>query len=159
MICPNCQNACGERDHFCCRCGSPLQEAVPAKKGALWVPVLILILLSAIGIAVFFCTAPGKRHAHSSADAPWFAVQNGVLYFDESRYAGSGELSVPNQVDGETVTSLSDGCFRNYFDDKGDLVIVFEKYDVAPGYMGCPEFVIPREVYQDGFLLSSTRLN
>ena len=45
MICPNCQNACGERDHFCCRCGSPLQEAVPAKKGALWVPVLILILL------------------------------------------------------------------------------------------------------------------
>lgn len=46
-----------------------------------------------------------------------------------------------------------------YFDDKGDLVIVFEKYDVAPGYMGCPEFVIPREVYQDGFLLSSTRLN
>ena len=113
MICPNCKNACGERDHFCCRCGSPLQEAVPAKKGALWVPVLILILLSAIGIAVFFCTAPGKRHAHSSADAPWFAVQNGVLYFDESRYAGSGELSVPNQVDGETVTSLSDGCFRN----------------------------------------------
>ena len=57
MICPNCQNVCGERDHFCCRCGSPLQEAVPAKKGALWVPVLILILLSAVGIAVFFCTA------------------------------------------------------------------------------------------------------
>ena len=24
-------------------------------------------------------------------------------------------------------------------------------------YMGCREFVIPREVYQDGFLLSSTR--
>ena len=106
MICPNCQNACGERDHFCCRCGSPLQEAVPAKKGALWVPVLILILLSAVGIAVFFCTAPGKRHAHSSADAPWFAVQNGVLYFDESRYAGSGELTVPNQVDGEDRKSV-----------------------------------------------------
>lgn len=46
-----------------------------------------------------------------------------------------------------------------YFNRNGDLVIVFEKYAVAPGYMGCPEFVIPREIYQDGFLLSSTRLN
>ena len=37
-----------------------------------------------------------------------------------------------------------------YFDDKGDLVIVFEKYDVAPGYMGCPEFPIPTAVYTAG---------
>lgn len=31
-------------------------------------------------------------------------------------------------------------------DENGDLVIVFEKYDVAPGYMGNPEFVIPTDV-------------
>lgn len=31
-------------------------------------------------------------------------------------------------------------------DENGDLVIVFNKYDVAPGYMGNPEFVIPSDV-------------
>ena len=29
-----------------------------------------------------------------------------------------------------------------YFDDKGNIVITFNKYEVAPGYMGCPEFTI-----------------
>ena len=70
MICPNCQNACGERDHFCCRCGSPLQEAVPAKKGALWVPVLILILLS----AVYHLTLLFLLSAEASASAARFCV-------------------------------------------------------------------------------------
>ncbi len=37
-----------------------------------------------------------------------------------------------------------------YFNDDDDLVIVFGKYEVAPGYMGCPEFVIPREIYEAG---------
>ena len=37
-----------------------------------------------------------------------------------------------------------------YFNTNGDLVIVFEKYEVAPGYMGCPEFIIPLEVYEKG---------
>lgn len=112
MTCPNCRNACADTDRYCFRCGTPLPETPPAPKSARWVPVLILILLSAIGIAVFFCTAPGKSGAHVSADAPWFSIQNGVLYFDGSRYAGGGELTVPDRVDGEMVTALSDGCFR-----------------------------------------------
>ena len=33
-----------------------------------------------------------------------------------------------------------------YFNEDGDLVIVFDEYEVAPGSMGCPEFVIPAEV-------------
>ncbi|MBO5373377.1 MAG: DUF3298 domain-containing protein [Lachnospiraceae bacterium] len=33
-----------------------------------------------------------------------------------------------------------------YFNEAGELVIVFNEYEVAPGYMGCPEFVIPKEV-------------
>lgn len=37
-----------------------------------------------------------------------------------------------------------------YFNAEGDLVIVFGKYEVAPGYMGCPEFVIAQQVYADG---------
>ena len=33
-----------------------------------------------------------------------------------------------------------------YFNDARELVIVFDEYEVAPGYMGCPEFVIPEAV-------------
>lgn len=29
-----------------------------------------------------------------------------------------------------------------YFNKKGQLVIVFNEYEIAPGYMGCPEFVV-----------------
>ena len=35
-----------------------------------------------------------------------------------------------------------------YFNENKDLVIVYNKYDIAPGYMGCPEFVIPQDVYE-----------
>jgi hypothetical protein len=34
-----------------------------------------------------------------------------------------------------------------YFSQSGNLVLVFEKYEIAPGYMGCPSFEIPREIY------------
>ena len=33
-----------------------------------------------------------------------------------------------------------------YINNKGKLVILFDKYEVAPGAYGCPEFEIPREV-------------
>ena len=36
-----------------------------------------------------------------------------------------------------------------YWNDEGDLVIVFDKYEVAPGSMGNPEFAIPKEAIQD----------
>lgn len=36
-----------------------------------------------------------------------------------------------------------------YINDMGKLVISFNKYDVAPGYMGIVEFVIPTEVISD----------
>ena len=34
-----------------------------------------------------------------------------------------------------------------YWKESGELVIVFDEYQVAPGSMGCPEFVIPQSVY------------
>ena len=37
-----------------------------------------------------------------------------------------------------------DGKHNFYFDDKGRLVIPFDKYEVAPGYMGCPQFTIEK---------------
>ena len=42
-----------------------------------------------------------------------------------------------------------DPAHNFYFDDAGDLVIPFDKYEVAPGSMGCPEFVIEKDVIHD----------
>lgn len=33
-----------------------------------------------------------------------------------------------------------------YFNDNGEIVIAFNEYDVAPGYMGVVEFTIPKDV-------------
>ena len=33
-----------------------------------------------------------------------------------------------------------------YLNEKNEIVIAFDEYEVAPGYMGCVEFVIPNEV-------------
>lgn len=35
-----------------------------------------------------------------------------------------------------------------YFNIEGNLVIVFDEYAAAPGYMGTPEFVIPKELLE-----------
>lgn len=32
-----------------------------------------------------------------------------------------------------------------YLNENGDLVIIFDEYEIAPGSMGCPEFVIAKE--------------
>lgn len=34
-----------------------------------------------------------------------------------------------------------------YFNEDGDIVIVYDKYEVGPGYMGCPEFSVPKGIY------------
>ncbi|AJS61163.1 RsiV family protein [Paenibacillus sp. IHBB 10380] len=39
-----------------------------------------------------------------------------------------------------------------YINDKGQLVISFNKYDVAPGYMGLVEFIIPTDVINDALV-------
>lgn len=36
-----------------------------------------------------------------------------------------------------------------YFNSQGEIVIVYDEYVVAPGFMECPEFVIPKEVYEE----------
>lgn len=37
-----------------------------------------------------------------------------------------------------------------YFTASGDLVIVFNEYEAAPGFMGNPEFIIPKDVWVPG---------
>lgn len=39
-----------------------------------------------------------------------------------------------------------DGSESFYFDSDGRLVICFDEYEVAPGYMGAVEFTIPKEI-------------
>jgi hypothetical protein len=41
-----------------------------------------------------------------------------------------------------------------YINTEGKLVISFDKYEVAPGYMGVVEFVIPTEILSDSLVSS-----
>lgn len=57
---------------------------------------------------------------------------------------------------GQSITALStDQNF--YFDDAGNLVIVYNKYEVSPGSMGCPEIVISKEKIEK-YLISNIEL-
>ena len=49
-----------------------------------------------------------------------------------------------------------DECFKQisgdqnfYLNEEYDLVIIFDEYEVAPGSMGMPQFVIEQEVLED----------
>ena len=35
-----------------------------------------------------------------------------------------------------------------YFSNKGNIVIVFDKYEVGPGATGTPEFEINKQIYE-----------
>lgn len=49
---------------------------------------------------------------------------------------------------GEDYVSLTEN-HNFYWNDNGELVIIFDKYEVCPGAMGTPEFVIGRDVIKD----------
>lgn len=49
---------------------------------------------------------------------------------------------------GADFSSVSDNQ-NFYWNDNGDLVIVFDKYEVGPGSMGTPEFAISRNTIKD----------
>lgn len=48
---------------------------------------------------------------------------------------------------GVNITALDEEQ-NFYFNEEHDLVIVFDKYEVGPGSMGCPEFKISPEIYE-----------
>ncbi|MGG1516815.1 DUF3298 domain-containing protein [Paenibacillus oryzisoli] len=67
-------------------------------------------------------------------------TEPGKMYWVEG-----GSQQVPNM---ELFKSIKkDQTF--YINAQGKLVIVFQKYEVGPGVMGVPEFVIPTTVIQD----------
>ncbi len=51
-----------------------------------------------------------------------------------------------NSFDGFDVIKADQNFFIN---DSGNIVICFDKYEVAPGAYGCPEFEIPNKVVKD----------
>ena len=55
---------------------------------------------------------------------------------------------VENAEIGQDFVTLDDK-HNFYWDKDGNLVIVFDKYEVAPGSMGTPEFVINKGAISD----------
>lgn len=54
---------------------------------------------------------------------------------------------------GQSITAL--GAEQNFYSDNdGNLVIVYSKYEVAPGYMGCPEIVIDKDDFEKYLILN-----
>lgn len=116
MHCPYCNYECETLDRFCSHCGAPLTAAPQEKKGRHWVPILIMVLILTFGTVLFFAL-PGSGVPSSSAgddeEYSWFYVDNGVLYFEESRYTGGSELTIPSELFGQTVYSIGEGCFED----------------------------------------------
>ena len=61
---------------------------------------------------------------------------------EEQMAADSGAAYFP-----EELTEI-DPNQNFYWNEQGELVLVFDEYTVAPGSMGMPEFVIPPEIYE-----------
>lgn len=55
---------------------------------------------------------------------------------------------VDDSVMGEDLISLNKN-HNFYWNEKGDIVIAFDKYEVAPGFMGTSEFVIDKGIIKD----------
>ncbi|MBQ9148450.1 MAG: leucine-rich repeat protein [Oscillospiraceae bacterium] len=116
MKCPTCGAEYSEPNNFCIRCGATL---VPRKRGTHWIPILILTLLSLVGFGIFLALpsdiVPDQPVIQDdpTSDTPWFTVRNGTLYFNDSLYDGSGELTVPAQINGQTIREIGNGCFED----------------------------------------------
>lgn len=109
MDCKNC--GCPNIILTCPDCGASheLPPGLPApSKQRQWLPVTLLCVIFAIGLLLFFLIPMDKAD-----DFDYFEIADGVLYFYEEYYTGEPVLTVPETVDGQTVTALSVGCFEN----------------------------------------------
>ena len=143
MQCSRCGQLVAPDSRFCFRCGMPqvtvetdiqLPQAVdtsfiqtpayapapppvPVKKGSRRVPIIILAVLCVVGF-VIFALFPGDQaqtapeNSMMNQDGAFF-IMDGYLFFNESFYTGSEELTVPETVSGIKVTNLGEGCFED----------------------------------------------
>ncbi len=109
MFCPKCDMSRPEDPKFCSECGTALIPLSTIKKGRIWPPLVFMAVMLAVGFGVFFLTWKDAPSVPEST--PWFSVEDGTLYFDESIYTGGDVLHIPETVDGQTVTAISERCF------------------------------------------------
>ena len=128
MFCIKCGQQLEDGDSFCCMCGHSVNPAAPEEPTAIDIPpepevpagpkpkqraaVISLVLIFLVGLVVFLLFPTGSGPAQDAA-MPWFSVEDGVLYFDQSLYTGSSTLVVPESISGQTVIAVSDGCFAS----------------------------------------------
>lgn len=110
MYCPNCNIPRPNDTKFCRQCGTELVAPPKQKKGKLWPPIAFMVAMVVAGCVLFALTRPEKS---SPSATPWFAVEDGTLSFDPYLYTGEAVLEIPDTVDGQTVTTLSEGCFED----------------------------------------------
>jgi len=70
----------------------------------------------------------------------------------EQNKADSNKFYWVEGIEQKSTTELFDKISKDqnfYINPEGKLVISFDKYEVAPGYMGIVEFVIPTDVISD----------
>ena len=108
MLCTQCGQSLQDHNRFCPMCGTP--APAPQNKARRWPAVLALVLIFALGFSVFWLMRPDQGPVQDNA-TPWFTLQDGILYFDPARYTGGEELTVPDTIGGQTVTTISDNCF------------------------------------------------
>ena len=79
------------------------------------------------------------------------AVSADILrQMEEQVAAGEGDYFIPGGIwSEEECFQAIDPDQQFYLDENGDLVIVFGEYEVAPGSMGMPRFVIDQEAISD----------
>ncbi|MEY9977685.1 DUF3298 domain-containing protein [Lysinibacillus sp. RC79] len=70
---------------------------------------------------------------------------------DKVYWVKGGGLPDDEVIDGFTAIKADQ---QFYISDKGKLVISFDKYEVAPGYMGLLEFEIPSDVFKNELVSS-----
>lgn len=84
-------------------------------------------------------------------------------FYDAVQQEIESQMLEAMQKDSDLKYWVQDSMFGNdivsihaehnfYWNENGDLVIPFDKYEVAPGYMGTPEFTIEKDLIVD-FLL------
>lgn len=87
-----------------------------------WIPVLLLVLMFVIGTVLFFLVPLDSVSSAEAEIAPsssalfqkeCFILEDGVLYFDQSKYAESPILVVPAAIDGQNVSVIGHGCFQD----------------------------------------------
>lgn len=78
-------------------------------------------------------------------DADRLAVAEEVMRQMQERMAQKGDVFFVEQLE-QDIMVLVEEMQNFYINEEGHLVIVYNEFEVAPGYMGCVEFAIPDEL-------------